>query len=599
MVVQHGTSRSFLSFDGRFIAERNSVEIWLKVVISPGSFERLRSLVVKESTYLLLDIFERHNRRKRTVTPRTTSHRLRTRLEQRESNLYSPMAAEVRHKKNPKSVVFKSPSNNKDNQKTVVIEARDVSSLLEKFLEYEESQTHTKVEDSSIALTPVSSPGNKNLSPLGFPVKDPVTNKMQSSTNHAFGLTPPVSPPSSNTSSPNLLPEFIPLSSEKSQENKPSGEFKSVGNNNEKENACNNKIEREDMELSPSDSNSGESCIIEKADSSACRCPTTTDQQTQRSDRSDYFPETHNKTIENVAINKLTGMIPFFPLNVNSSQSGLSKDAADRFGNESGEDEPRFNPRNAEKEGSRSSRRSPDPYASSDSEDERDRIRWRQLEKERRWRHEQRSRRDESHSRSRSRSRGRSWSRQRSPSQERRRIHSRRHNDRRGREQSVEVKERTDEDRLYDIEHERKKTFRIDRSFREASREERRIVYVGKISDDTHKDDVWRRFRKYGPIEKVTVHFRDNGDNYAFVTFVESASALDAVNDANSNPKEPALDICFGGRRKFCGGSYVDFDSNTSYIEEKLMNGAGPKDEDGSGDELDFDALLRMAMKRK
>jgi len=27
----------------------------------------------------------------------------------------------------------------------------------------------------------------------------------------------------------------------------------------------------------------------------------------------------------------------------------------------------------------------------------------------------------------------------------------------------------------------------------------------------------------------------------------------------NENPSLPKLDICFGGRRKFCGGSYVDF----------------------------------------
>ena len=27
----------------------------------------------------------------------------------------------------------------------------------------------------------------------------------------------------------------------------------------------------------------------------------------------------------------------------------------------------------------------------------------------------------------------------------------------------------------------------------------------------------------------------------------------------NSDPREPRLDLCFGGRRQFCGGSYVDF----------------------------------------
>lgn len=27
----------------------------------------------------------------------------------------------------------------------------------------------------------------------------------------------------------------------------------------------------------------------------------------------------------------------------------------------------------------------------------------------------------------------------------------------------------------------------------------------------------------------------------------------------NEDSRLPVLDLCFGGRRKFCGGSYVDF----------------------------------------
>ena len=41
--------------------------------------------------------------------------------------------------------------------------------------------------------------------------------------------------------------------------------------------------------------------------------------------------------------------------------------------------------------------------------------------------------------------------------------------------------------------------------------EERRIVYIGKISDSMTKDDVWKRFRSFGPIEKVSVHIREKG----------------------------------------------------------------------------------------
>lgn len=143
----------------------------------------------------------------------------------------------------------------------------------------------------------------------------------------------------------------------------------------------------------------------------------------------------------------------------------------------------------------------------------------------------------------------------------------------------------------HDIELERKMGFKFDQNIKGTGKEERRIVYIGKISNTTTKDDVWRRFRPFGPIEKVTVHFRDEGDNYAFVTFFEYSSAAEAIERGNEDPSLPVLDICFGGRRKFCGGSYVDFDSNTSYLEERELS------RPPSSDEMDFDALLRLSQK--
>ncbi|XP_068708577.1 peroxisome proliferator-activated receptor gamma coactivator-related protein 1-like [Montipora foliosa] len=140
-----------------------------------------------------------------------------------------------------------------------------------------------------------------------------------------------------------------------------------------------------------------------------------------------------------------------------------------------------------------------------------------------------------------------------------------------------------------DVELKRKMGFKFDQNIKGTGKEERRIVYVGKISNKTTKDDVWRRFRPFGPIEKVTVHFRDDGDNYAFVTFFDYSSAAEAIERGNEDSSLPELDLCFGGRRNFCGGSYVDFDSNISHLEE------GEVSRPPSSDEMDFDALLRLS----
>ena len=35
----------------------------------------------------------------------------------------------------------------------------------------------------------------------------------------------------------------------------------------------------------------------------------------------------------------------------------------------------------------------------------------------------------------------------------------------------------------------------------------------------------------------------------------------------NSDPTEPQFDLCFGGRRQFCGGSYVDFGKYLPFVK--------------------------------
>jgi alpha peroxisome proliferator-activated receptor gamma coactivator 1-alpha len=41
--------------------------------------------------------------------------------------------------------------------------------------------------------------------------------------------------------------------------------------------------------------------------------------------------------------------------------------------------------------------------------------------------------------------------------------------------------------------------------------EERRIVYVGKIIEGTTRADLRTRFEVFGPIEEISVHYRDHG----------------------------------------------------------------------------------------
>ena len=41
--------------------------------------------------------------------------------------------------------------------------------------------------------------------------------------------------------------------------------------------------------------------------------------------------------------------------------------------------------------------------------------------------------------------------------------------------------------------------------------EERRVVYVGRVSEGTTRADLRKRFEFFGPIEEISLHFRDRG----------------------------------------------------------------------------------------
>jgi len=113
----------------------------------------------------------------------------------------------------------------------------------------------------------------------------------------------------------------------------------------------------------------------------------------------------------------------------------------------------------------------------------------------------------------------------------------------------------------YDRERERREQERRQRQ-QDTKRqvEERRVVYVGGIQEGTLKDDLRRRFQVFGPILEISLHFRDHGDNYGFVTFQYKVDAYAAVERGNDDSSQPAYDLCFGGRRAFCKEKYLDLD---------------------------------------
>ncbi|XP_056327000.1 peroxisome proliferator-activated receptor gamma coactivator-related protein 1 [Danio aesculapii] len=125
---------------------------------------------------------------------------------------------------------------------------------------------------------------------------------------------------------------------------------------------------------------------------------------------------------------------------------------------------------------------------------------------------------------------------------------------------------------------------------KEKAIEERRVVYVGRICGNMTRMELKERFLYFGDIEECTVHFRENGDNYGFVTYYSVKDAFNAIENGSilRKPNELPFDLCFGGRRQFCKASYADLDSNREY---------DPKPTKGKFDALDFDTLLKQAQK--
>lgn len=118
--------------------------------------------------------------------------------------------------------------------------------------------------------------------------------------------------------------------------------------------------------------------------------------------------------------------------------------------------------------------------------------------------------------------------------------------------------------------------------------DERRVVYVGRIRRTMTHDELRERFAQFGEVECVSLHFRDRGDHYGFVTFYSMEDAFAAIDNGGKlrRPDELPFDICFGGRRQFCNSNYSDLDANRDAEPSKSRL-----------QDVDFDSLLKQAQR--
>ncbi|GLD66497.1 peroxisome proliferator-activated receptor gamma coactivator-related protein 1, partial [Lates japonicus] len=111
-----------------------------------------------------------------------------------------------------------------------------------------------------------------------------------------------------------------------------------------------------------------------------------------------------------------------------------------------------------------------------------------------------------------------------------------------------------------DYDHTAKTSVEDVRRRKEQAIEERRVVYVGRIQGTMTQKELRERFALFGEIEDCTLHFRDHGDNYGFVTYYDTKDAFTAIENGSRlrKPDELPFDLCFGGRRQFCQTGYSD-----------------------------------------
>ncbi|XP_044292824.1 peroxisome proliferator-activated receptor gamma coactivator-related protein 1 isoform X2 [Varanus komodoensis] len=143
----------------------------------------------------------------------------------------------------------------------------------------------------------------------------------------------------------------------------------------------------------------------------------------------------------------------------------------------------------------------------------------------------------------------------------------------------------------YDSSSSRERYQRQKMQYKNRAIEERRVVFIGKIPNKMTRSELRHRFSVFGDIEDCTLHFREHGDNYGFVTYRYAEEAFAAIDGGNAlrRPDEQPFDLCFGGRRQFCKRNYVDLDSNQDDFEPVSLK--------NKYDSLDFDTLLKQAQR--
>ncbi|XP_038629880.1 peroxisome proliferator-activated receptor gamma coactivator 1-alpha-like [Scyliorhinus canicula] len=102
-------------------------------------------------------------------------------------------------------------------------------------------------------------------------------------------------------------------------------------------------------------------------------------------------------------------------------------------------------------------------------------------------------------------------------------------------------------------------------------------------------EELRRRFEVFGEIEDCNIYFRNEGDNYGFVTYRYTCDAFAAIENGQTlrQPDELPFDLCFGGRRQFCKSNYADLDSSQANFSSYSTK--------SKFDSLDFDTLLKQA----
>ncbi|XP_055593485.1 serine/arginine repetitive matrix protein 2-like [Uranotaenia lowii] len=99
---------------------------------------------------------------------------------------------------------------------------------------------------------------------------------------------------------------------------------------------------------------------------------------------------------------------------------------------------------------------------------------------------------------------------------------------------------------------------------------ERNIVYVGSLEAALKREDLKRKFTQYGRIKQVTIHYKESGAKYGFVTFERPQDAYKAIDSSGNDPKLSEYDVSFGGRRAFCRTDYADLDGDMSMKHEPV-----------------------------